>query len=105
MPRPASALPAGDDPREDVGMVTVERSHSRHTGRRVLAWSAIGLTALCAAGYAAQRAAATRDARRYPPPGRLVDLGSVRLHLDVHGEGRGAPTVVLEAGLGSFSPN
>ena len=86
-------------------MVTVERSHSRHTGRRVLAWSAIGLTALCAAGYAAQRAAATRDARRFPPPGRLVDLGSVRLHLDVHGEGRGAPTVVLEAGLGSFSPN
>ncbi len=36
-----------------------------------------------------------------PPPGRLVDLGSHRLHL--YCIGAGSPTVVLEAGLGGLS--
>ena len=44
------------------------------------------------------------DEQRYPPPGVLVDVGGHRLHLDVRGDGPG-PTVVLEAGMGSFSPN
>jgi pimeloyl-ACP methyl ester carboxylesterase len=39
-----------------------------------------------------------RDARTYPPPGRLVDVGSHRLHILELGSGDG-PTVVLEAGL------
>ncbi|MFD4422255.1 alpha/beta fold hydrolase [Agromyces sp. NPDC058484] len=73
--------------------------------RRVLTGSVVGLFAACLAGYAAQSSAVRRDALRYPPPGRLVDAGGFRLHLDVRGEPRGAPTVVLEAGLGSFSPN
>ena len=41
------------------------------------------------------------DAKRYPPPGQLVDVGGYRLHL--HCVGQGSPTVVLDAGLGSFS--
>ena len=36
-----------------------------------------------------------------PAPGRLVDIGGVRLHLACAGEGR--PTVVLEAALGASS--
>ena len=86
-------------------MVTVERSQPRHARRRVLAWSAVGLLVACLVGSTAQRAAAQRDARRYPPPGRLVDVGGFRLHLDIRGAGDDRPTVVLEAGLGSFSPN
>ena len=40
----------------------------------------------------------------YPPPGRLVDIGGWRLHLDCTGEPTpGRPTVVLEAGVGDFS--
>lgn len=70
-----------------------------------MAWAAVGLAAACAAGYAWQSAAARRDERRFPPPGRMVDVGGRRMHLNVRGEGRGAPTVVLDAGLGSFSPN
>lgn len=35
----------------------------------------------------------------------MVDVGGFRMHLDVRGESRGKPTVVLEAGLGSFSAN
>lgn len=39
-------------------------------------------------------------ARRYPPPGKMVDVGGRRLHLLC--AGRGAPTVVLEpSGLGT----
>jgi pimeloyl-ACP methyl ester carboxylesterase len=45
-----------------------------------------------------------QDEQRYPPPGILVDVGGHRLHLDIRGDGPG-PTVVLEAGMGSFSPN
>jgi pimeloyl-ACP methyl ester carboxylesterase len=39
-----------------------------------------------------------RDLRTYPPPGRLVDVGSHRLHIVDRGSGPG-PSVVLEAGL------
>lgn len=37
-----------------------------------------------------------------PAPGRLLDVGGLRLHLYCTGQGAG-PTVVLEAGLGGFS--
>ena len=39
-----------------------------------------------------------RDARAFPPPGRLVDVGGHRLHIHESGRGNG-PTIVLEAGL------
>jgi pimeloyl-ACP methyl ester carboxylesterase len=39
-----------------------------------------------------------------PPPGRLIDIGGWRLHLNCTGEAvAGQPTVVLEAGIGAFS--
>jgi pimeloyl-ACP methyl ester carboxylesterase len=39
-----------------------------------------------------------------PPPGRLVDIGGWKLHLNCTGEARPSqPTVILEAGLGDFS--
>lgn len=41
------------------------------------------------------------DAAPPKPPGRLVDLGGHKLH--VHATGEGAPTVVVEYGLGDFS--
>ena len=40
-----------------------------------------------------------RDARFYPPPGRLVDIGTHRLHLLETGRRGPAPTLLLEAGL------
>jgi pimeloyl-ACP methyl ester carboxylesterase len=40
----------------------------------------------------------------FPPPGRLVDVGGWRLHLNCTGEGRvSQPTVILESGIGDFS--
>jgi pimeloyl-ACP methyl ester carboxylesterase len=41
------------------------------------------------------------DARTYPMPGQLVDVGGHRLHL--YCTGSGSPTVVLEPGLGAAS--
>ena len=62
-----------------------------------MAWIA-GLTLLGAAlGMVYQALGTRRDGRVYPPPGRLVDLGSHRLHLLE--AGRGSPTILLEAGL------
>src|SRR5438067_10878185 len=38
------------------------------------------------------------------PPGRLVDVGGWRLHINCTGKARASqPTVVLEAGIGDFS--
>src|SRR5687768_15970578 len=45
--------------------------------------------------------AASGDAKAYPPPGRLVDVGGYRLHIQC--VGTGSPTVVLDAGLGGMS--
>ncbi len=41
------------------------------------------------------------DARAYPMPGQLVDVGGYRLHL--HCTGTGSPTVILEPGQGGVS--
>jgi hypothetical protein len=40
----------------------------------------------------------------FPPPGKLVDVGGWRLHLNCTGETRASqPTVILESGVGDFS--
>lgn len=58
-----------------------------------------------AAGFVYQTIATQRDKRRFPPPGQLVDIGGRRLHLNIMGEDKGALTVILEAGMVSFSSN
>jgi len=40
-----------------------------------------------------------RDRKVHPPPGRLIDIGTHRLHLYETGSGQGGPTIVLESGL------
>lgn len=58
----------------------------------------IGL-ALIGAIY--ERMAEAADAKAYPPPGELVDVGGHRLHINC--TGTASPTVVIEAGLGDWS--
>jgi pimeloyl-ACP methyl ester carboxylesterase len=48
-------------------------------------------------GVTYQRVGEGRDAMLHPPPGKFVSLGTHRLHLLE--EGRGSPTIILEAGL------
>src|SRR5215207_3210379 len=57
-----------------------------------------------ASGMAPARAQDSAASPPLPPPGRLVDVGGWRLHLNCTGDARPSqPTVILEAGLGDFS--
>ena len=48
-------------------------------------------------GKTYQRVGERRDSRLHPPPGKFLYMGTHRLHLLE--EGRGSPTIILEAGL------
>jgi pimeloyl-ACP methyl ester carboxylesterase len=48
-----------------------------------------------------QSVCARIDARKFPAPGKLVDIGSARMHVQQSGEGH--PAVVLEAGIAASS--
>ncbi len=66
--------------------------------RRIVRVVLVFILVLAAAGILYQNIAATRDRRQNPMPGRLVNVGGSRMHIDCTGEG--SPTVVLESGLG-----
>jgi pimeloyl-ACP methyl ester carboxylesterase len=53
------------------------------------------LIAVPIGGYLYERRVAARDAQRFPPPGRLIDIGDRQLHLLCIGQG--TPTVLFEA--------
>jgi hypothetical protein len=57
------------------------------------------VAALSGATY--QWLATRKDLASAPPPGRFIDVGGYRLHLWCMGAG--APTVILESGLGGTS--
>ena len=58
---------------------------------------------LIAAGAIYQAAGMASDRRRYPPPGRMIDIDGRRLHL-VEGGGSG-PAVVFESGISATCLN
>ena len=72
----------------------------RRVGRGLLLVLAL-LSVAGLAGAGAEAVIARSDDERYPPVGRLVTVGENDLHLNCTGSG--APTVVLEAGLGEPS--
>ena len=53
------------------------------------------------AGIVYQAIATAKDLYKYPPPGKLVDVGGYQLHINCIGEG--SPTVVMDYGLGGLS--
>jgi pimeloyl-ACP methyl ester carboxylesterase len=73
-------------------------------GRGCLLWLGRGLAALLGlmlVGYIYEGIAEAADAKAYPPPGQLVDVGGYRLHINCTGSG--SPTVVIVAGAGDWS--
>jgi len=48
-----------------------------------------------------QELAEARDRKRYPAPGRMVDVGGRQLHFEMTGSG--TPTVVVETGAGTLA--
>jgi pimeloyl-ACP methyl ester carboxylesterase len=59
------------------------------------------VAAVLAAGAVYQTVGARVSARRFPPPGELIDVEGQRLHLVCAGAGR--PTVLFEAGIAASS--
>jgi pimeloyl-ACP methyl ester carboxylesterase len=70
------------------------------TGRGLI--GLLGVVAVLGlSGTAYESVAEAADARAYPPPGQMVDVGGYRLHINCIGTG--SPTVVIEAGWGDSS--
>lgn len=57
---------------------------------------------LALTGIVYQLVATARDQQKYPPPGKLVNVGGYQLHINCIG--KGSPTVVMDYGLGGLSP-
>ncbi len=79
-------------------------SPSRSKSRGCLVWLGrlmISIMGLSLLGYIYEPMAEAADAKAYPPPGQMVDVGGYRLHINCTGEG--SPTVVVESGWGDFS--
>jgi len=77
---------------------------SKRRGRGCLIWlgaSLASLLGLMLVGYIFESVAEAADAKAYPPPGEMVDVGGYRLHINC--TGTGSPTVIIDAGLGDWS--
>jgi pimeloyl-ACP methyl ester carboxylesterase len=68
--------------------------------KRVLVGVGGLVLALLLAGVVFQFVTTKIDERRYPALGEMVDVGGYDLHLNCTGGGEGAPTVVMDSGLG-----
>jgi len=77
---------------------------SKSKGRGCLTWLGrmmLLIIGLSLVGYIYEPIAEAADAKAYPPPGQMVDVGGYRLHINCTGEG--SPTVVVESGWGDMS--
>jgi pimeloyl-ACP methyl ester carboxylesterase len=79
--------------------MNITRSRLWRWTKRVIVGIVGLVVVLLLAGVVFQFVMTRIDARRYPAPGELVDVGGYRLHLYCTGE-PGAPTVVMDSGLG-----
>jgi pimeloyl-ACP methyl ester carboxylesterase len=84
-----------------VWMIVKVRRQVRSRGARWLLYPVLAVLAIASVGGAYQTVRGSVEARAYPPPGELIDVGGHRLHL--HCTGSGSPTVVLEPGHGGSS--
>lgn len=77
------------------------RRQLRSRGARWLLYPVLALLMLASIGGGYETVREYLDARAYPMPGQLVDVGGHRMHL--HCTGSGSPTVILEPGQGGAS--
>jgi pimeloyl-ACP methyl ester carboxylesterase/FtsH-binding integral membrane protein len=78
----------------------IRRDMRSRTGRWLL-YPVLAVLMIASVGGGYQTVRESLDAKAYPPPGQLIDVGGHRLHL--HCTGSGSPTVVLEPGGGASS--
>jgi pimeloyl-ACP methyl ester carboxylesterase len=73
----------------------------RTRAARVLLYPVLALMVVASIGGGYETVKEAADAAAYPMPGKLVDVGGHRLHLNCTGSG--TPTVILEPGAGGTS--
>jgi pimeloyl-ACP methyl ester carboxylesterase len=86
-----------------VWMVVRARRQLRSRSRRWLLYPVIAMLALASVGGGYESVREAADAKAYPMPGQLIDVGGHSLHLSCTGSG--SPTVVLQPGGGEMSSN
>jgi pimeloyl-ACP methyl ester carboxylesterase len=84
-----------------IWMIVRVHRQLRSRSARWLLYLVVGVLALASVGGGYETVREAVDARAYPVPGRLIDVGGHRLHLSCTGSG--SPTVVLEPGAGAMS--
>jgi pimeloyl-ACP methyl ester carboxylesterase len=84
-----------------VWMIVKVRRQVRSRSARWLLYPVLAVLAIASVGGGYQTVRESLEAKAYPPPGQLIDVGGHRLHL--HCTGSGSPTVVLEPGHGGSS--
>jgi pimeloyl-ACP methyl ester carboxylesterase len=84
-----------------VWMLVRVRRQLPGCGTRWLLYPVLAVLLVAAVGGGYETVRESLDARAYPMPGQLIDVGGHRLHL--HCTGSGSPTVVLEPGGGAAS--
>jgi pimeloyl-ACP methyl ester carboxylesterase len=84
-----------------VWMIIRARRQLRSRGARWLLYPVLAVLMLASVGGGYETVREYLDAKMYPMPGQLVDVGGHRLHL--YCTGSGSPTVVLEPGQGGAS--
>ncbi|MGB7962744.1 MAG: alpha/beta hydrolase [Propionicimonas sp.] len=85
-----------------IWMIVRTRRGLRSRSRWFL-YPVIAVLVLAALGGGYETVGEAVDAKAYPMPGQLIDVGGHSLHLSCTGSG--SPTVVLEPGLGEMSSN
>jgi len=63
---------------------------------RIFKWLIMSMALIVLAGAVFQFSMTLWESHLYPPPGKLVDIGGLRLHINC--TGAGSPTVIMEAG-------
>jgi pimeloyl-ACP methyl ester carboxylesterase len=84
-----------------VWMIVCVHRQLQSRGGRWLLYPVIAVLALASIGGGYETLGEAADAKAYPMPGQLIDVGGHRLHLSC--SGAGTPTVVLEPGAGGMS--
>ncbi|WP_019912531.1 alpha/beta fold hydrolase [Paenibacillus sp. HW567] len=69
--------------------------------QRILLTLLFAIALILTSGFFYEWIASKQAAQDYPPPGKLVDVGGYRLHINQ--AGTGSPAIILEAGSGETS--
>src|SRR5215203_3142213 len=100
LPKEGTDVFRHNDPEKGVTPMKTKGSRLWRWTKRVLVGIAGLVLVLLLAGVVFQFVTTKIDERRYPALGEMVDVGGYNLHLNCTGEAGGAPTVVMDSGLG-----